>query len=105
MGAEMRLPAVVVGAFLLWLPALSAFLRGDLDAGALGVRFAGAAAVVWAGITLVAGIVSGYQSEPAVVSQDAGNPVGRRAADAAGPGDPSSPDALATSAVSDASDG
>lgn len=63
MAAETRLATVLFGSFLVWLPALGAFLGGDLDAGAVGVRYAGAVAVVSAGMVLITTILAGYRAD------------------------------------------
>ena len=109
MPPETRLAAVLFGSFLLWLPALTAFLRGDLDAGSVGVRFAGAVVVVWAAIVLVSSIVSGYRPEPVHAGEHGGEQEGRRADDTTpGPRPPAeAPPAedLPATSVSDASDG
>lgn len=109
MAADTRLAAVLFGSFLLWLPALTAFLRGDLDAGAVGMRFAGAVAVVWGGIALVTGIVTGYRKEPLAAGEAGGRQPGRRADDPASGAMPdrggAADEETATSSVSDASGG
>lgn len=64
MASESRLAAVLFSSVLLCLPALNAFLRGDLDAGAVGIRLAGAAGIAWGAIALVSGIVASYRSVP-----------------------------------------
>lgn len=63
MAAETRFASVLFASFLLWLPALDAFLGGDLDAASVGVRFTGAVAVVWGGMSLVTTIAAGYRVE------------------------------------------
>lgn len=74
MASESRLAAVLFSSVLLCLPALNAFLRGDLDAGAVGIRLAGAAGIAWGAIVLVSGIVAGYRSVP-VPAADPADPV------------------------------
>lgn len=106
MPAETRLAVVLFGSFLLAFPALNAFLRGDLDAGAVGMRFAGAAALTWLAITLVSSIVTGYRAEPILAPADATEPRRRRAEDPpTAPSPASEPTAAPEPAVSDASGG
>ena len=80
MGTETRLATVIFGSFLLWFPVLTAFLRGEVDAGAAGLRFAVAMAVVWGGMALVGTIAAGYRSEP-VTAEAGGVPQERRVTD------------------------
>lgn len=80
MGTETRLATVILGSFLLWSPVLTAFLRGEVDAGAAGLRFAVAMAVVWGGMALVGTIAAGYRAEPAT-AEAGGVPQERRAMD------------------------
>lgn len=75
MASENRLAAVLFSSVLLCLPALNAFLRGDLDAGAVGIRLAGAAGIAWGSITLVSGIVASYRSVPVPASHPVAVPV------------------------------
>ena len=108
MPADTRLAVVLFGSFLLAFPALNAFLRGDLDASAVGMRFAGAAALAWVAITLVTSIVTGYRAEPVPAPVEATGQARRRADDPpAGPvPDPAAQAVDADpSAVSDASGG
>lgn len=107
MSMELRRPAMLVGAVLVWLPALSAFLRGDLDAGAVTVRFAGAVAIAWAGVAVVASVISAYTVPNVAVADDGAGPSGRRSEDglAAAPAEPTATDGAETSVLSDASDG
>lgn len=81
MAADSRLAVVVFASFILWLPALGAFLRGDLDPGAAGMRLLGAAGVVCIGMAVLVSIVTSYrpQAEPTV--GHGGEPPRRRAVD------------------------
>lgn len=73
MTADVRLAVVLVGSFLLWSPALSSLLQGDLDPGAAGVRFAGAVALTWMAARLLGHLVGGYQRAAEEGDGDAGH--------------------------------
>lgn len=66
MGAETRFAIVLFGSLILWLPALSSVLAGELDAGAGLIRYVIGAAFVWAMVAGLNQLVSGY----AVVTAD-----------------------------------
>jgi hypothetical protein len=53
MAAEARFTVTVVGSFALWFPALGAMLRGELDVGAAGVRYAFALALAWVVVSVL----------------------------------------------------
>lgn len=54
-----RFALVVVGSFVLWLPALRLFLQGDLDPGAIGLRYLGALGLVAVAVTVLTGVAGG----------------------------------------------
>lgn len=65
MPASLRFSVVLVASFILWVPALWSHLHGDLDAGAVGVRCAGALALSTTVVTLFGGLLRGYAQGPA----------------------------------------
>lgn len=104
MTADVRLAVVLVGSFFLWSPALSSLLRGDLDPGAAGVRFAGAVVVTWMATTLLGHLIGGYHRVAEEAGDDAGHGVvhdRRRRVDDE-PGAPGAPHAAADVADADA---
>lgn len=64
MAPDIRLAAVLFGSFALWLPALTGFLAGGLDAGAVTTRYAASLAGTWLAVTILGAIVRGYRVEP-----------------------------------------
>lgn len=64
MGAETRLAVVLFGSFVLWIPALSSVLRGELDAGVAGIRWGVGAALVWAMVAALNQLIAGYAVAP-----------------------------------------
>jgi hypothetical protein len=79
--AEARLAGVLVGSFLLWLPALSSLLQGTLEPGVAGQRLAGAVVLAWVSTTLLGHLLRGSQpatEEPATDTDGPQEPLGRR---------------------------
>lgn len=64
MTPEHRLATVLVGSAVVSLPAVSAMLSGEVEPGAVGIRFMLAVALVWVAIRLVEHMVGGYGSRP-----------------------------------------
>ena len=60
MGADTRLAVVLFGSFVLWIPALSSVLRGELDAEVAGIRWGIGAALVWAMVAALNQLIAGY---------------------------------------------
>ena len=60
MGAETRLAVVLFGSFVLWIPALNSVLRGELDAGAAGIRWGIGAVLVWTMVAVLSQLIGSY---------------------------------------------
>lgn len=87
MGAETRFAVVLFGSLILWLPALSSVLAGELDAGAGLLRYVIGAAFVWAMVAGLNQLVSGYAV--ATVDESTGSPEPEaKASEASGDGTP-----------------
>lgn len=97
MAPDIRLAVVLFGSFTLWLPALTAFLAGDLGAGEVAGRYAASLAGTLLAVTVLSAVVRGYRTEPDEVATTPDGRAERRSEDSVTspggpPGDPGEPD-------------
>lgn len=61
---EHRLAVALFGAFVLWLPTLSAMLAGGVEPSTAGLRYGAAVGFVWAATRALERVVQGYAVPP-----------------------------------------